>query len=185
MTTKVPGSGSPDPGASNGDTLTDSRLPARFSPRRLKVLAIALVAGVALVIGANALIQRRARERWTVAITDPSMVTIRNLVAKGDLSQAANKLNSTYRFDQEPGLIALRQFSLIVLERGLKEPDLFDRCYAASALAEGGQNEALQMLANTFQTDPDLSVKMAVADGLGEDGDRKAVADPAASLLSR
>jgi HEAT repeat protein len=156
--------------------VTDSRLLARFSPRRLKVLAVALVAGVALFIGANSLIQRRARERWTVAITDPSMVTIRNLVAKGDLSQAASKLNATYRFDQEPGLIALRQFSLIVLERGLKEPDLFDRCYAASALAEGGQNEALQMLANTFQTDPDLSVKMAVADGLGEDGDRKAVA---------
>ena len=106
--------------------VTDSRLLARFSPRRLKVLAIALVAGLALLIGANALIQRRARERWTVAITDPSMITIRNLVAKGDLSQAANKLNATYRFDQEPGLIALRQFSLIVLERGLKEPDLFD-----------------------------------------------------------
>jgi HEAT repeat protein len=32
------------------------------------------------------------------------------------------------------------------------------------------------MLANTFQTNPDLSVKMAVADGLGEVGDRKAVA---------
>ena len=32
------------------------------------------------------------------------------------------------------------------------------------------------MLADTFQTNPDLSVKMAVADGLGEDGDHKAVA---------
>ena len=32
------------------------------------------------------------------------------------------------------------------------------------------------MLANTFQTNPDLSLKMAVADGLGEDGDHKAVA---------
>jgi HEAT repeat protein len=144
--------------------------------REPKVWAIALVAGAALIVGANALIQRRATERWTVAITDPSMVAIRDMVAKGNLSQATNKLNTTYRFDHESGLIALRQFSIIVLRRGLKESDLFEQCYAASALAEGGENEALQMLTNTFQTNPDLSVKMAVADGLGEVGDRKAVA---------
>ena len=120
--------------------------------------------------------QRRARDRWTVSITDPSMVAIRNMVVRGNVSQATNKLNSTYRFDHESGLIALRQFSIIVLQRGLKERDPFEQCYAASALAEGGENQALQMLANTFQTDPDLSLKMAVADGLGEVGDRKAVA---------
>jgi HEAT repeat protein len=104
------------------------------------------------------------------------MVAISSLVVKGSLSQAANQLNTTYRFDHESGLIALRQFSIIVLPRGLKDPDLFEQLYAASALAEGGENEALQMLANTFQTNPDLTVKMAVADGLGEVGDRKAVA---------
>jgi HEAT repeat protein len=131
---------------------------------------------VAVIVGLNAFFQRRARDRWAVAITDPSMVAIRNMVVSGNLSQATNKLNSTYRFDHESGLIALRQFSILVLQRGLKEPDLFEQCYAASALAEGGENEALQMLADTFQTNPDLSVKMAVADGLGEDGDRKAVA---------
>jgi HEAT repeat protein len=130
----------------------------------------------ALIVGANALLQRCARDRWAVAITDPSMIAIRNMVVKGNVSQAANKLNSTYRFDSESGLIALRQFSIIVLQRGLKERDPFEKCYAASALAEGGENEALQMMANTFQTDPDLSLKMAVADGLGEIGDRKAVA---------
>jgi HEAT repeat protein len=119
---------------------------------------------------------RRSSDRWTVAITDPSMVAIRNMVVKGNLSQATYKLNTTYRFDHESGLIALRQFSILVLQRGLKENDLFEQCYAASALAEGGENQSLQMLANTFQTNPDLSVKMAVADGLGEDGDRKAVA---------
>ena len=131
---------------------------------------------IALIVGVNALMQRRARERWTVSITDPSMIAIRNMVVKGNVSQAANKLNSTYRFDSEPGLIALRQFSIIVLQRGLKEHDPFEQCYAASALAEAGENQALQMMANTFQTDPDLSLKMAVADGLGEVGDRKAVA---------
>jgi HEAT repeat protein len=129
-----------------------------------------------VIVGAYALMQSRARDRWTVSITDPSMIAIRNLVVKGNVSQATNKLNSTYRFDRESGLIALRQFSIIVLQRGLKERDPFERCYAASALAEGGENGALQMMANTFQTDPDLSLKMAVADGLGEVGDRKAVA---------
>jgi HEAT repeat protein len=144
--------------------------------RGLKVWAITLVALIAVIVGVAALMQRRARERWTVAITDPSMVAIRNMVVRGNLSQATTKLNTTYRFDHESGLIALRQFSIIVLERGLKEHDLFEQCYAASALAEGGENQALQMLANTFQTNPDLSLKMAVADGLGEVGDRKAVA---------
>ncbi|HVB78511.1 MAG TPA: HEAT repeat domain-containing protein [Candidatus Binataceae bacterium] len=131
---------------------------------------------IVLIVAGNALMKRRARDRWTVAITDPSMVAIRNLVADGKVSQAADKLNTTYSFNQASGLTALRQFSIIVLRRGLKEHDIFEQCYAASALAEGGQNEALQMLANTFQTNPDLSVKMAVADGLGEDGNRKAVA---------
>jgi HEAT repeat protein len=129
-----------------------------------------------VIVGVIALMHKRERDRWTVAITDPSMVAIRNMVVRGNLSQATTKLNTTYRFDHESGLIALRQFSIIVLERGLKERDLFEQCYAASALAEGGENQALQMLTNTFQTNPDLSLKMAVADGLGEVGDRKAVA---------
>jgi HEAT repeat protein len=141
-----------------------------------KVWAIVLVALIVVIVGVTALMQRRARDRWTVAITDPSMVAIRNMVVRGNLSQATTKLNRTYRFDHESGLIALHQFSIIVLERGLKEHDLFEQCYAASALAEGGENQALQMLTNTFQTNPDLSLKMAVADGLGEIGDRKAVA---------
>jgi HEAT repeat protein len=104
------------------------------------------------------------------------MSAIRNMVARGYLSQAAAKLGTTYRFDSQSGLTALRQFSLLVLQRGLKEHDLFEQCYAASALAEGGENGALQMLANTFQTNPDLSLKMAVADGLGDVGDHQAVA---------
>ena len=139
-------------------------------------LLTALVAIIAFGVGFHALMKKREPDRCTLAISDPAMAAIRNLVAKGDLSGATSKLNTTYRFDQESGLIALRQFSIIVLQRGLKEHDLFEQCYAASALAEGGENQALQMLANTFQTNPDLSLKMAVADGLGEVGDRKAVA---------
>jgi len=57
------------------------------------------VAVVALIVGANALVQRHERDRWTVSITDPSMIAIRNMVVKGNVSQATNKLNSTYRFE--------------------------------------------------------------------------------------
>jgi HEAT repeat protein len=128
-----------------------------------------------LAVGVNALFKQRTEKRWALTITDPSMIAIHDMVVKGHVSQAVNKLNATYHFDDEAGLIALRQFSIIVLQRGLKESDLFEQCYAASALAEGGEDEALQMLANTFQTNPDLSVKMAIADGLGEVGDRQAV----------
>ena len=134
------------------------------------------MAAAAVVVGVSALVKKHERARETAAVTDPSMVAIRNLVDKGKLSQATEKLNQTYRFDNDSGLNALREFSILVLQRGLKEHDVFDQCYAASALAEGGNNEALQLLANTFQTNPDLSVKMAVADGLGADGDRLAVA---------
>lgn len=116
------------------------------------------------------------RDPWSSTITDSSMIAIRNMVARGNLSQAVSKLDTIYRVDNMSGLIALRQFSLLVLQRGLKEHDLFEQCYAASALAEGGENGALQILANTFQTNPDLSLKMAVADGLGDLGDHQAVA---------
>jgi HEAT repeat protein len=151
-------------------------LNTEFRQPPVPFLLTALVAIIAFGVGFHAPMKKREPDRCTLAISDPAMAAIRNLVAKGDLSGATSKLNTTYRFDQESGLIALRQFSIIVLQRGLKEHDLFEQCYAASALAEGGENQALQMLANTFQTNPDVSVKMAVADGLGEVGDRRAVA---------
>jgi len=133
-----------------------------------------LVAFIAFTI-AGLLIHERVRDHWTVAINDPSMVTISNLVAKGDLSEAVSKLSRVYKFDHESGLLALRQFSIIVSQRGLREHDLFERCYAASALAKAGESETLQILANTFQSDPGPIIKMALADGLGEVGDRDAV----------
>jgi HEAT repeat protein len=151
-------------------------LSTEFRRSSIRFVLTALVAVIVLSVGVHALLRKREHDRWTLAISDLSMVTIRNLVARGNLSEATGKLNTTYRFDHQSGLIALSQFSIIVLRRGLEERDLFEQCYAASALAAGGEREALQMLANTFQANPDLSLKMAVADGLGEVGDRKAVA---------
>src|SRR5258708_30454470 len=77
----------------------DLRIPTPSS-RALTAGAIALVALIAFIV-VGSLIQKRARDRWTVAISDPSMVAIRNLVAKGDLPLATSKLNTAYRFDPE------------------------------------------------------------------------------------
>lgn len=173
---KARGPAEPGPAVSRAEGFGILRTFVPQTLGNLKIWGLAVAVSAALIVAGMTLARRHERTRWSVAITDPSMVAIKKLVAKGELAQAARKLNTTYRFDRESGLIALRQFSIIVLQRGLKEQDTFDQCYAASALAEGGEDEALQMLANTFLKDPDLSVKMAVADGLGEIGDRKAIA---------
>lgn len=55
---------------------------------------------VALIVDVSALMQKHLRERSTVAITeitDPSKIAIRDMVVQGNLSQAANKLGTTYR----------------------------------------------------------------------------------------
>ncbi len=140
------------------------------------VTAIALLAIVALGAGLEVLANRRHADRWLHGAADPSMAAISALVAKGDVAQAARRISAIYRFDRPVGLLALQRFSLLVLARGLQQKDVFERCYAASALAGGGNDQGLQMLVNIFQRNPDLSVKMAIADGLGADGDRKAVA---------
>lgn len=122
-----------------------------------------------------ALLWLRSRIRLAAATNDPAMVAIRNLVAAGDIARAAARLNTAYHFDNSPGLLALRQFSLTVLRQGLRERSIFERCFAACALAGGGEEEGVKLLVETFERNPNLSVKMAVADGLGEDGDRRAV----------
>jgi hypothetical protein len=76
------------------------RLPAELLQRRRKVWAIWLVAVVALIVDVSALMQKHLRDRSTVAITeltDPSKIAIRDMVVQGNLSQAANKLGTTYR----------------------------------------------------------------------------------------
>src|SRR5581483_9388824 len=144
----------------------------RGSGRRALLVVVLAVAGVASV----ALVRHAKHSRMVAAaIRDPSMVAIRNLVEVGKLSEATARLNATYRFNNTPGLIALQQFSLIVLRRGLKEHDIFEKCFAASALAGSGEDEGVHLLLDAFNNNPDLSVKMAVADGLGQDGNRKSV----------
>ncbi len=144
----------------------------RGSWRWALLAGVLAVAGVALI----ALLWQGRRSRMVAAaISDPSMVEIRKLVAAGNLSAATARLNASYRFSNTSGLLALQQFSLLVLRQGLKEHDVFEQCFAATALVGSGEDEGVRLLLDNFNKNPDLSVKMAVADGLGQDGNRRAV----------
>lgn len=140
---------------------------------RLWALLIGTLAVASIAV--TVLLWQRRHSPAVPSITDPSMIAIQNLVASGDMPGAAARLNATYHFDKPAGLKALREFALIVLRRGLKEHSLYERCFAASALAASGENQGIHLLVETFDTNPDLSLKMAVADGLGQDGNRRAV----------
>jgi HEAT repeat protein len=146
----------------------------RFT-RGYKLWTLLIGTLVVTLVALTVLLWQRRENPAVAPITDPSMIAIQNMVASGKFLQATARLDATSRFDKPAGLRALRDFSLIVLRRGLKEPSLYDQCFAASALAAGGENQGLRLLVDTFDKNPDLSLKMAVADGLGEDGNRRAV----------
>src|SRR5579863_4679756 len=97
---------------------------------------------------------------------DSRMVAVKELIVAGDLPAAATKFRATYRLDGSKGFSALRQFSMLVLERGLGDKDPFERYFAASALAKGGNYQGVDLLARGIRANPDLSLKMAAADGL-------------------
>jgi len=123
---------------------------------------------VALCLGAA------VEAKWHVGPSQ-SMATIRQLVANGDLTEATKRLTAGYSFNDPVGLDALHQFSVLVLNQGLSEPDLYERCYAASSLGPGGEPENINILITAFRSSK-LGVKNAAADGLGEIGDDAAIA---------
>ena len=65
---------------------------------------------------------------------------------------------------------------MLVLRRGLKEYDAYERCYARSALAAAGDRDEIAQLVKIFQGTRKPGLRMAVADGLGDVGDADAVA---------
>jgi HEAT repeat protein len=132
-------------------------------------VALAAVAVIALLRASN------GRRRLPPTITDPAMITIRTMVGRGDLWGAVARLGTSYRFNGSVGLNALRQFSVLVLRDGLNEYDPYERCYAEGALAVAGDRTEIPLLVRTFQRAGTPSLKMAVADGLGDIGDADAV----------
>ena len=103
------------------------------------------------------------------------MSAISAMIDRGDLWGASARVGSSYRFDKPAGLAALRSFSVLVLRRGLHEPDPYERCYAISALAAAGDRDEFAHLVEIFQGTRKPSLRMAVADGLGDVGDADAV----------
>jgi HEAT repeat protein len=110
-----------------------------------------------------------------LAKLDSRMVAVKALIVAGDVPAAIIKLRATFRLDGTDGFGALRQFSMLVLERGLEDKDPFERYFAASALAKGGNYQGVYLLERGIRANPDLSLKMAAADGLADAGDAYAV----------
>lgn len=142
-------------------------------------LVAVLGAAFALVVAAVSLLRVNPTTRFPFAsalsITDPSMTVIGTMVERGDLWGASAEVGSSYRFDKSADLIALRWFSVLVLRRGLKEYDPYERCYAASALAAAGDRDEIAQLVKIFQSTRKSNLEMAAADGLGDVGDADAV----------
>jgi HEAT repeat protein len=152
--------------------------------RPARLLALTVVALVAASLTLR-LMGRVGRFPYSSAVTitdpstnpsnDPSMTIISSMVERGDLWGASARVGSSYRFDKPAGLVALRSFSMLVLRRGLKEYDAYERCYATSALAAAGDRDEIAQLVKIFQSTRKTGLKMAVADGLGDVGDADAV----------
>lgn len=100
---------------------------------------------------------------------------IDKLVADGKVAEAVTKLQTSYKATSPEGLSATRDFAIAVLKQGLLEHDPYEKCYAASALAEAGETGGFKILEAAFYS-PEPSLKMAAADGLGEVGSASAVA---------
>jgi len=100
---------------------------------------------------------------------EPKLSAIEKMVDAGKVAEAAQKLKSDYRFDNPEGLQALHGFSVAVLRHGLTETDLFERCYAASALGANGDEVGAKILEAAFAS-PDPGLKLAAVDGLGDMG---------------
>src|SRR6266851_4876423 len=148
-------------------------------PRALALLALAVALVAATVSIRWIKITTSFRLPSPLAITDPStdpsMAVISTMVERGDLWGATAKVGSSYRFDKPAGLMALRRFSVLVLRRGLREDDPYERCYVTSALAAAGDRDEIAQLVRIFQGTRAPGLKMAVADGLGDLGDADAV----------
>jgi HEAT repeat protein len=149
-----------------------------WRPAPLGALAVAALVAATLTLR---LINRASHFPYASALsitdpsTDPSMTVIGSMVERGDLWGASARVGSSYRFDKPAGLVALRSFSVLVLRRGLKEYDAYERCYATSALAAAGDRDEIAQLVKIFQGTRKPGLRMAVADGLGDVGDADAV----------
>ncbi|MBI2962935.1 MAG: HEAT repeat domain-containing protein [Deltaproteobacteria bacterium] len=100
--------------------------------------------------------------------------TVARPVAEGNVRAAVAALRARFRLDTPQGLAALREFSLGVLRGGLQNEDPYERCYAASALAEQGDWSGAGVL-ETGVASSDPGLRRAAIEGLGEVGQGEAL----------
>ncbi len=103
------------------------------------------------------------------------MSSVEKMIASGDVSGAAHEV-SRDGYKDPANLKSLQRFSILVLRQGLKEKDPYERCYAAAALAEGGEPTGIPVLKAAFDA-PETTLRMAAIDGLSE------INDPASKAL--
>jgi HEAT repeat protein len=95
-------------------------------------------------------------------------------VVDRNVREAVTTLRARFRLDTPEGLAALRELSLGVLREGLKDEDPYERCYAASALAEQGDWSGVGVL-ETGVASADPGLRRAAIEGLGEIGHGEAL----------
>ena len=134
---------------------TTSRLVARS--RTLRGVAVVLALSIDVGLTAEVPPARSAPANATVASAAASL--------RGEVET----LRRRFRLESREGLSALRDFSLTVLRDGLKDDDPYERCYAASALAEYGDWSGAKVLdVGVASSDPGL--RRAAIEGLGQIG---------------
>jgi HEAT repeat protein len=100
-------------------------------------------------------------------LIDSGMTAIRQMVLAGRMEGAVRLLESDYDLKTPGGLHALRDFSLLVLRQGLKDPDSFERCYSATALAGHDEWSGRSIIVQALKS-PNLLIQRAALEGLAQ-----------------
>jgi len=121
----------------------------------------------ALIAGGIAAAILLAAQIVPARITVDSGIALNQMARTGKLAGAVRLLESQYRFDTPAGLRALHDFSLVVLRQGLSDPDPFERCYAATALASYGDWSGREIIGQALDS-PNLFIQKAAVEGLAQ-----------------
>jgi HEAT repeat protein len=113
-------------------------------------------------------------ERMSSAGSVSGSETVARPVVDRNIREAVAALRARFRLETPEGLAALREFSLGILREGLKDEDPYERCYAASALAEQGDWSGVGVL-ETGVASSDPALRRAAIEGLGEIGHGEAL----------
>jgi HEAT repeat protein len=130
----------------------------------------ALCGIAAVVLSAGPPLAERVSSAGSVSDSE----TVARPVVDRNIREAVAALRARFRLETPEGLAALREFSLGILREGLKDEDPYERCYAASALAEQGDWSGVGVL-ETGVASSDPALRRAAIEGLGEIGHGEAL----------